>query len=103
MSESVKWSATRTGVRELDPEGDSPERVAAREVSREQPRAESCGVQLAEMRKRLRVSQKLQAERMGISQANCPRQDVARDSVVYLTEDGRYGRQDGLHDSSRDF
>ncbi|WP_449061377.1 helix-turn-helix domain-containing protein [Planomonospora algeriensis] len=69
MSEFVKWSDTKTKIREIDPEWDSPERVAAREASREQLRAELRGAQLAEMRKRLGISQKLLAERMGVSQA----------------------------------
>ncbi|GIH96913.1 helix-turn-helix domain-containing protein [Planobispora siamensis] len=69
MSQFVKWSDTKAEIREIDSEWDSPERVAAREASREQLRAELRGTQLAEMRKRLGVSQKLLAERMGVSQA----------------------------------
>ncbi len=69
MSEFVKWSDTKAKVREIDPDWDSPERVAARETGREQLRAEQRGAQLADARKRLGVSQKLVAERMGISQA----------------------------------
>ncbi|MEU6715333.1 helix-turn-helix domain-containing protein [Nonomuraea sp. NPDC046802] len=69
MSDFVKWSDTKAKIREIDPGWDAPERVAAREVSREQLRAELRGTQLAEMRKRLGISQKLLAERMGVSQA----------------------------------
>ncbi|MBG0826573.1 helix-turn-helix domain-containing protein [Planomonospora sp. ID67723] len=69
MSEFVTWSDTKAKVREIDPEWDFPERVTAREASREQLRAELRGAQLAEMRKRLGISQKLLAERMGVSQA----------------------------------
>ncbi|GAA1021625.1 hypothetical protein Aple_072290 [Acrocarpospora pleiomorpha] len=69
MSEFVKWSDAKAKIRDIDPDWDSPERVAAREASREQLRAELRGTQLAEMRKRLGMSQKLLAERMGISQA----------------------------------
>lgn len=69
MNKFVKRSDSKAKVREVDPEWDSSERVAAREASREQLRAELRGAQLAEMRKRLGVSQKLLAERMGISQA----------------------------------
>lgn len=69
MSEFVKWSDTKARIREIDPEWDSPERVAARETSREQLQAELRGAQLADMRKRLGLSQKLVAERMGVSQA----------------------------------
>ncbi|TDC98775.1 hypothetical protein E1292_34130 [Nonomuraea deserti] len=61
----MKWSDTKAKVREIAPEWDSPERVAARETSREQLRVELRGTRLAEMRKRLGVSQKLLAERMG--------------------------------------
>lgn len=56
MSEFVKWSDTKAKIREIDPEWDSPERIAAREAGREQLRAELRGVQLAEMRKRLGIS-----------------------------------------------
>ncbi|MEU6414328.1 hypothetical protein [Microbispora sp. NPDC046933] len=59
MSEFVKSSDTKARVREIDPDWDSPERAAAREASREQLRAELRGAQLAEMRKRLGVSQLL--------------------------------------------
>lgn len=69
MSEFVKWSETKARRREIDPEYDSPERVAARESGREQLRAELRGAQLADMRKRLGVSQRMLAERMGITQA----------------------------------
>ncbi|MEV0594884.1 helix-turn-helix domain-containing protein [Nonomuraea cavernae] len=69
MSEFVKWSDTKAKVREIDPDWDSLERVAAREISRERLRAELRGAQLADMRKRMGVSQKLLAERMGVSQA----------------------------------
>ncbi|WP_066364547.1 helix-turn-helix domain-containing protein [Herbidospora mongoliensis] len=69
MSEFVKWSDTKAQRREIDPDCDSPERIADREASREQMRAELRGAQLADMRKRLGVSQQVLAERMGISQA----------------------------------
>ncbi|WP_062429654.1 helix-turn-helix domain-containing protein [Herbidospora daliensis] len=69
MSEFVKWSETKARRREIDPDYDSPERVEAREAGREQMRAELRGVQLADMRKRLGVSQRVLAERMGITQA----------------------------------
>lgn len=85
MSEFVKWSDTKAEIREIDPEWDSPERIAAREAGREQLRAELRGVQLAEMRKRLGISQKLLAERMGVSQAR-----------VSQIEHGRIGGLDTL-------
>ncbi|GAA5053980.1 hypothetical protein HNP84_002886 [Thermocatellispora tengchongensis] len=52
-SEFVQWSDTKAKIREIDPEWDSPERVADREAGREQLRAELRGAQLAEMRKRV--------------------------------------------------
>jgi DNA-binding transcriptional regulator YiaG len=69
MSEFVKWSDTKAKIRDMDPEWDAPERIVARKESRDQLRAELRGTQLAEMRKRLGVSQRLLAERMGVSQA----------------------------------
>ncbi|SDI44030.1 Helix-turn-helix domain-containing protein [Sinosporangium album] len=92
MSEFVKWSDTKAKIREIDPEWDSPERVAVRETDREQRRAELRGAQLAEMRKRLGISQKLLAERMSISQARVSQiehgqiggLDVLRSYVVAL-------------------
>jgi DNA-binding XRE family transcriptional regulator len=69
MSEFVKWTSTKAKIREIDPDWDSPERVSVREASREQLRAELRGAQLAETRKRLGITQKLLAERMGVTQA----------------------------------
>jgi DNA-binding XRE family transcriptional regulator len=69
MSEFVKWSDTKARAGQIDPSWDDPARAEAREASREQLRAEVRGAQLAEMRKRQGVSQKLLAERMGVSQA----------------------------------
>ncbi|GAA3139623.1 XRE family transcriptional regulator [Planomonospora alba] len=85
-------SDTKAKVREIDPDWDSPERVAAREVGRERLRAEPRGAQLAEMRKRLGISQKLPAERMGVSQARVSQiehgqiggLDISRSYVVAL-------------------
>ncbi|MFF0574056.1 hypothetical protein [Streptosporangium saharense] len=48
MSEFVKWSDTKAKLNEMDPDRNSPERVAARETSRERLRAELRGAQLAE-------------------------------------------------------
>ncbi|GAA3442737.1 helix-turn-helix domain-containing protein [Planomonospora venezuelensis] len=110
MSEFVKWSDTKSKIREIDPEWDSPERVAAREASREQLRAELRGTQLAEMRKRLGISQKLLAERMGVSQARVSQiehgqiggLDALRSYVVALGGDaGRGGRLRRPHREGR--
>jgi hypothetical protein len=57
MSEFVKWSDTKAKIREIDPDWDSPDRIASREASRERLRAELRGTQLAEMRKRLGITQ----------------------------------------------
>ena len=43
----VSWVETRRRAREIDPTWDSPDRVAARDKSREQMRAEQRGHQLA--------------------------------------------------------
>ncbi|MFI7146534.1 hypothetical protein ACIBO2_16570 [Nonomuraea sp. NPDC050022] len=53
--EFVKWSDAKAKIREIDPDWDSTERVAAREASREELRAELRGAQLAETRKRPRM------------------------------------------------
>jgi hypothetical protein len=52
---AVRWEDTKRQIRELDPDWDSADRVAARERSREELRAEQCGYQLAQMRGRTRV------------------------------------------------
>jgi DNA-binding XRE family transcriptional regulator len=66
---AVRWEDTKRKIRELDPDWDSPERVAARERSREQMRAEQRGHQLAELRKHCGLTQAQLAELMGVSQA----------------------------------
>lgn len=92
MSAFTKWSDTKAEIRRIDPAWDSSERLAAREAGRERLRAELRGAQLAEMRKRLGVSRKLLAERMGISQARVSQiehgqiggLDILRSCVVAL-------------------
>lgn len=48
---AVRWEDTKRQIRELDPDWDSADRVAARERSREELRAEQRGYQLAQLRK----------------------------------------------------
>ncbi|GGK49659.1 helix-turn-helix domain-containing protein [Nocardia camponoti] len=65
----VPWEETKRRARELDPEWDSDERVAAREESLERLRAEQRGYQLAELRKQCGATQAQIADQMGVSQA----------------------------------
>lgn len=69
MSEFTTWSETKAEASRIDPSWDAPDRVAARDAGREQLRAEIRGAQLAEMRKRQGVSQRVLAARLGITQA----------------------------------
>ena len=66
---AVRWEDTKRRIREIDPDWDSPERVAARERSREELRAEQRGYQLAQLRKSAGLTQAQVAETMGVSQA----------------------------------
>src|SRR5690348_8728399 len=69
MDRFVKWTDVKNAIRNSDPEHDSLQRVAARAAHREQTRAVQRGLQLAEERKRLGLSQSRVAQLMGISQA----------------------------------
>jgi DNA-directed RNA polymerase specialized sigma subunit len=66
---AVRWEDTKRQIRELDPGWDSADRVAARERSREELRAEQRGCQLAQLRKNSGLTQAQVAAAMGISQA----------------------------------
>ncbi len=66
---AVRWEDTKRRVREIDPDWDSPERVAARERSREELRAEQRGYQLAQLRKNAGLTQAQVAAAMAVSQA----------------------------------
>jgi predicted XRE-type DNA-binding protein len=66
---AVRWEDTKRRVREVDPGWDSAGRVAARERSREELRAEQRGYQLAQLRRNSRLTQAQVAAVMGISQA----------------------------------
>ncbi|MGH3273646.1 MAG: helix-turn-helix domain-containing protein [Streptosporangiaceae bacterium] len=66
---AVRWEDTKRRVREIHPDWDAPERVAAREHSREEMRAEQRGYQLAQLRKSAGLTQAQVATAMGVSQA----------------------------------
>lgn len=66
---AVRWEDTKRRIREIHPDWDSPERVAARERSREELRAGQRGSQLAQLRKNAGMTQAQVAETMGVSQA----------------------------------
>jgi len=65
---AVRWEDTKRRIREIHPDWDSPERIAARERSREELRAER-GYQLAQLRKNAGLTQAQIAASMGVSQA----------------------------------
>jgi DNA-binding XRE family transcriptional regulator len=66
---AVRWEDTKRRIREINPDWDSPDRVAARERSREELRAEQRGYQLAQLRKGAGLTQAQVAAVMGVSQA----------------------------------
>ena len=66
---AVRWEETKRRAREINPDWDSPERVAARERSREELRAEQRGYQLAQLRKNAGLTQAQVAAAMAVSRA----------------------------------
>lgn len=66
---AVRWEDTKRRIREISPDWDSPDRVAARERSRAELRAEQRGYQLAQLRKNMGLTQAQVAVAMGVSQA----------------------------------
>jgi predicted XRE-type DNA-binding protein len=66
---AVRWEDTKRRIREISPDWDSLDRVAARERSREELRAEQRGYQLAQLRKSAGLTQARVAAVMGVSQA----------------------------------
>jgi DNA-binding XRE family transcriptional regulator len=66
---AVRWEDTKRQVRELNPDWDAPERVAAREQGRATLRAEQRGYQLAQLRRNTGLTQVQVATAMGVSQA----------------------------------
>jgi predicted XRE-type DNA-binding protein len=66
---AVRWEDTKRDIRELEPDWDSPDRVAERERSRAEMRAEQRGYQLAQLRKNAGLTQAQVAALMGVTQA----------------------------------
>jgi hypothetical protein len=53
---TVRWEDPKQEIRELEPGWDAPDRVAERERSRAEMRAEQRGYQLSQLRKNGRLS-----------------------------------------------
>ena len=66
---AVRWEDTKQEIRELEPGWDTPNRVAERERSRADMRAEQRGYQLAQLRKNAGLTQAQVAAMMGVTQA----------------------------------
>jgi len=66
---AVRWEDTKREIRELEPGWDAPDRVAERERSRAEMRAEQRGYQLAQLRKNAGLTQAQVAAMMGVTQA----------------------------------
>ena len=66
---AVRWEDTKREIRELEPGWDTPDRVAERERSRAEMRAEQRGYQLAQLRKNAGLTQAQVAAMMGVTQA----------------------------------
>jgi predicted XRE-type DNA-binding protein len=66
---AVRWEDTKREIRDLDPDWDTPDRVAQRERSRAEMRAEQRGYQLAQLRKNAGLTQAQVAALMGVTQA----------------------------------
>jgi predicted XRE-type DNA-binding protein len=66
---AVRWEDTKRQARDLNPDWDTPERVAERERGRAALRAEQRGYQLAQLRKNTGLTQAQVATVMGVSQA----------------------------------
>ena len=66
---AVRWEDTKRDIRELEPDWDSPGRVAERERSRAEMRAGQRGYQLAQLRKNAGLTQVQVAALMGVTQA----------------------------------
>ena len=78
---AVRWEDTKRQIRELNPDWDTPERVASRERSRAAMRAEQRGYQLAQLRKNTGLTQAQVAAVMGVSQARYRRSSTEGDQV----------------------
>jgi DNA-binding XRE family transcriptional regulator len=69
MSPPPAWGEVKAKARALDPNWDSPERLARRAQMRERMLASVSGARLAEVRRQLGVTQAQLAEATGLSQA----------------------------------
>jgi DNA-binding XRE family transcriptional regulator len=69
VSPPPTWGEVKAKARALDPDWDSPERLAHRAQMRERMLASVSGAQLAEVRRQLGVTQAQLAEATGLSQA----------------------------------
>ncbi len=69
MSEASNWRDVKAKARAQDPDWDSAERSARRAAMRAEMLASVSGVQLAEIRKQLGMTQAQLAEAAGLSQA----------------------------------
>ena len=75
---AVRWEDTKRQVRELNPDWDAPERVAAREQGRAALRAEQRGYQLAQLRKNTGLTQVQVAARWASRRRGSRRSSTAR-------------------------
>jgi predicted XRE-type DNA-binding protein len=66
---AVRWEDTKQEIRQIEPGWDTPDRVAERERSRAEMRAEQRGYQLAQLRKNAGLTQTQVAALMGVTQA----------------------------------
>jgi predicted XRE-type DNA-binding protein len=66
---AVRWEDTKQEIRQIEPGWDTPDRVAERERSRAEMRAEQRGYQLAQLRKNSGLTQAQVAALMGVTQA----------------------------------
>ena len=66
---AIRWEDTKREIRELEPGWDAPDRVAERERSRAEMRAEQRGYQLAQLRKNAGLTQAQVAALMRVTQA----------------------------------
>lgn len=69
MSEFTDWREVKAKARELDPQWDDADRVARRALMREQMLASVSGARLAEIRKKLGMTQAQLGVATGLSQA----------------------------------
>jgi DNA-binding XRE family transcriptional regulator len=69
MTEFVKWEQTKRKARAQNADSERPERVAQRELMRQEMLARTAGARLADLRKDQGITQKQLAAATGLSQA----------------------------------